>query len=426
MTLCAVSVGVAILAMTACSSPAQPARQSASVTLPARSPQPFVEDNILTIGLLLPQSGPGSIVGSSIRRAVETAKKQINGKLGGGVMGHDIEILERNESDVAATALDSATELLDLKVDLIIGPASSNIALSVLPKIISSGTAVCLPAATAIALDSFPDDDLMVRTMPSDALEAEAMASQIEATGQNRVSIAYIDDSYGRAYATALEEALVRHKLALKQSLPYSPDGTDFENKAALILDGASSIALIGDAIVGHRLLNAIVSGKEAAELPNIFVNDTLRQPPSSDSLFNMSAEVRNKIHGVSPTFTTPPGSFLTELNRTDSELASTLFAAQAYDCVNLAALSAVLQKSTNGLTLFSDAFELTSGGSPCKSFLECKPLVEINFDYNGADETLTIGASGDRLSALYETFGFDASGHHVSAGDPFVVSIPG
>ena len=406
----------------ACSSTSSPPGEASNkviVTAPTSAVR--AEDQILKIGVLLPRSGPGSSIGVSISRAVLTAQRLINQD--GGVLDNPITILQRNEGSDAATVLASARELIDLGVDLIIGPASSNSALAVLPTIIGADIAVCSPAATAIALDSFPDDGLLIRTIASDTLQAEAMASLLEDTGLADVSVGYVDDPYGRGFFSALEQALVRHDLNLKATVPYSINDDDFGTEAAsLLVSGSGSIALIGDAEVGPRLLSAVVKQDAATDPRGIFLNDTFRQPLALDVVRTIQPNERSAIHGVAPMLASMNESFLADLNFGKSPVSSSVFASQAFDCVNLAALAAIKMQSTNGRILLSQAESSTNGGSRCSSFVECKPLVDANFDYNGPDGTLDIGRDGDRTRGLFEPFSFDADGRDIADGAPFAV----
>ena len=50
-------------------------------------------------------------------------------------------------------------------------------------------------------LDDFPDRGLFFRTIPSDSLQAMAMAEAVDRTGASKATIAYIDDDYGQSFA---------------------------------------------------------------------------------------------------------------------------------------------------------------------------------------------------------------------------------
>jgi branched-chain amino acid transport system substrate-binding protein len=93
-------------------------------------------------------------------------------------------------------------------VDAVVGPASSRVALAVLNHAVSAGVLTCSPVATAISLSQFPDQGLFFRTIPSDALQAEAIARVVDQTGLGEVAITAPDDVFGRAFSTALRASL--------------------------------------------------------------------------------------------------------------------------------------------------------------------------------------------------------------------------
>ncbi len=151
-------------------------------------------DGRLVIGALLPLTDP--LLGEPMAEAVDIAVGRIN--TAGGVLDQRVQLIVADEGSSTATASASIQTLLDSDVDAVIGPASSLIALSTLDEIVSAGKVVCSPTASALALDGFPDDDLFFRTVPSDSLQARAIATAADQTGAQRVTIVFVDDSYGR------------------------------------------------------------------------------------------------------------------------------------------------------------------------------------------------------------------------------------
>ena len=128
-----------------------------------------VDDGVLRVGVLLPETGPGASLGTGLAQAVVAARDAINGA--GGVLGQHVEIVEGfDEGEGPATARDAVADLIDEDVDAVIGPASSTVALATLGDLMRAGILTCSPTATALALDDFPDRALFVRTAPSDSL----------------------------------------------------------------------------------------------------------------------------------------------------------------------------------------------------------------------------------------------------------------
>ena len=84
-----------------------------------------------------------------------------------------------------------------------IGPASSTVALAIVPQLMAAGVLTCSPTASALALDDLPDRQPVLPDAPSDSLQAVAIAEQAERTGALSAAVVNLDDAYGRAAGRA-------------------------------------------------------------------------------------------------------------------------------------------------------------------------------------------------------------------------------
>lgn len=409
----AIVIGLAgVICVAACSS-AGPATVPSSTSTTSTTMPPRVEDNVLTIGVLLPASGPGaSAVGKSARAAVESAVKDANAK--GGVLGHDVVAYYRDEGSDTATAAVGWQQLLDAHVDILIGPASSNIAIALVPAIVDAGVAACSPSASALALDDFPDNGLFFRTIPSDSLQAEAMASVIERTGDTSAAIVYIDDGYGRPFEKALQARLRARNIAVNESVGFSVDDDEYATEAARVINsGAGAIALIGDAESGSRMLAELAAASKT-EPHDIVLNDALRTPWSLSLLGSVSEAIRQRIVGVSPEVLTANTELLADVAAAGT---SGLFAGQASDCANLFMLAAEKTGSSAASDIAAAIPDISSVGSTCSTFAMCSALISDgrSIDFGGADGLLTISQQGDPVSARFDQFSFDDQGRDIT-----------
>ena len=375
---------------------------------------PTIDDGVLRIGVLLPASGAGASIGQSARPAVRVAVERAN-RLG-GVNGQRVELVVRDEGADAVSAAVSLQQLIDARVDVIVGPASSNTAIALMPAIVSAGLAACSPSASTLALDSFPSAQLLFRTIASDNLQAEAMARIIEQTGEDNAAIAYIDDAYGRPFAAALEAALERRNVVVTTSLGFTLDDDEFATEAERVAaSGTGPLALIGDADAGSRMLVAL--GDATAFAPrDIVVNDTLRQPWSSSVLGSIRAATRAQIVGVSQSVATSNEALLNDIRQKDAT-ATGLFATQAFDCATLFLLAAVQGASSTSAEIANQMYGVSTAGSACDSFERCVVLLDQgrNIDYQGLDGFLELVRGGDLATAKFEVFGFDEGGRDVT-----------
>ena len=374
---------------------------TAVTTIPAQ----VTSDRQLVIGALLPVTDP--LLGQPMVDAVETAVNRINDA--GGVLDQRVRLLIEDEGSSTATATASIQNLLDSDVDAIIGPASSLVALSTLDELVAAGKVVCSPTASALALDDFPDGDLFFRTVPSDSLQARAIAAAADQTGAQRVTIVYVDDSYGRPFANAVVTSLVNEAIDVVGRIAFPAEDDDLSDEAALLAGSETQVlVLLANGEDGTRFLEAL-NDEDTRGLSTIVVNDALRNPPAPQRIQGLDDELREKIVGLAPQADSgdsdapfdPPG----------------LFAANAFDCANLIALASVRADSDAPRDIARQIAQVSVSGSACETFAECVDTFDSGFqiDYNGpTGVTDLLIRTGDPSRATFDRFTFDESGRDV------------
>jgi branched-chain amino acid transport system substrate-binding protein len=402
-----------VLLLAACSgSSSVPAPDS--VPHLATSVAPQTSDGILRIGLLLPQSGPGAAIGEPLIAIAQSAIDLVNAN--GGVMGQDVEMIVRDEGADAASALTSIDNFLaNDGIDVLIGPLSSPITLSVLPRLMESNIGTCSPSATAISLASFPDEGLFIRTTPSDGLLAQAMARLVAQTGITETSIAYPDDSYGRDFVVELRRALLVRGISVTFETAFAPANSDYSSLAEeLSAQSKGVITLIGDSESGARFLNSLVMANSTHQ---IVVNDPLSAADLSTNE-NLNSSIRRNIIGVA-------ANAFAGVGKTSAEHIA--FSAAIVDCVNLLTLGSIAAGSDNAIAIMSQVIITSRGGSGCGDFPTCLALLKakLNIDYNGSTGQLDLDPNGDPSRASFLTFGFGNNGLSAYKGPLDVMSAP-
>jgi branched-chain amino acid transport system substrate-binding protein len=380
---------------------------SGATSTPDSTPQvsttaaPQVSDGVFRLGLLIPQTGSVDDSGESLTQVATNAIDVVNAA--GGILGHDIELVVRDEGSDSATALAAIDDFIsEDHIDALIGPMSSPIALSVLPLLVENKIGSCSPTATAVSLASFPDNGLFVRTTPSDILASEAMAQLIEQTGVIESLVAYPDDPYGRAFVAEIRRSLAVQGIAIVNEVAYDTDSTDYASIAKKLTANANSvITLIGDSESGGRLLNSLLDTQSANK---IIVNDALSQVDLGSNA-NLDSEMREKIVGVAV------DAFAGTDSASDNLVPA--FSAAITDCVNLLALAAIASQSDVAEVFMTQVPVVSRGGSGCNLFKDCLALLQqsLNIDYNGVTGFLDLDPNGDPSRAQFVTFGFDDQG---------------
>ena len=371
------------------------------------------DDGVLTVGAVLPTAGAAGEIGTSMTAALAVATKEINDA--GGVNGRPIRVVLREEGDNSATALLAVQNLVQIGVDAVIGPTSSLNLLETLATTVEAGVLTCAPTASAMALDTYPDGGLLIRTIASDSLQATALARLVEGTGAGSAAVVYLDDGYGRPFGEATRAAIVGAGTTVAVMMPFV--NTDASLQAAAEAVAAADVdvvAVVADDLGGPAVVAAIDDATRGRL--TFVVNDAGRRPDTAAPPY--SADLAERISGVSPQAYSMSAMFTTALATADAE-ASGLFAQNAYDCLNLLALAAIAAESSAPEAIAAQTAAVSSSGTSCTTFPACVAGIELgrNIDYDGPSGTLAIGPGGDVISAAFERFSFDENGRDVSSG---------
>jgi branched-chain amino acid transport system substrate-binding protein len=395
--------------------------QSDSNATPDSTPQvsttvtPQISDGVFRLGLLLPQSGPGAELGEPLIQVATDAINVVNAN--GGILGRDVELVIRDEGNESATALAAVDDFIsEFQIDALVGLMSSPIALSVLPRLVENKVGSCSPTATAVALASFPDNGLFVRTTPSDILASEAIAQVIEQTGVVETSIAYPDDPFGRSFVAEVRRSLSVQGISIIAEVAYDTTTADFAPIAEqLTADPNRVITLIGDSESGGRLLNSLL---DTQSLNKIIVNDALATVDLNSNA-NLDSDIRRELVGVAVDAFAGADS--------NSSISLPAFSTAITDCINLLALAAISSKSDFAEEFMAQVPEVSRGGSGCNDFEDCLALLQqsLNIDYNGITGLLDLDPNGDPSRAEFITFGFDDQGHSQSNERISVIASP-
>ena len=406
----------ALVALSACSNDESTSASSAQLAAAeqegvATSTTAHPDDGALVIGAILPRSGGAADLGSSMSDALAVGLAEINAA--GGVNGGPVRLITAEEGTNAATAA-LAVQSLAPRVDAIIGPTSSLNTLGTLSTAVDAGVLTCSPTASALALDQFPSNGLFFRTIPSDSLQAAAIASVVEASGSSTAVVVYIDDGYGRPFGAATAEAITALGTTVAANVAFTANAESIAGAVQEVLaQQPEVVAVIADAVTGPAIISAI---DEAAESRLTYVvNDAIRRPAATAQPFG--AGLASRVSGVSPVaYANSPG-FTAALLAVDPD-ATGLYAHNAYDCLTIIALAAQSTGSNQPLDMAGALSAVTSSGSGCTMFSDCHAAIADgrNINYNGPSGNLAIDSNGNVVAANFERFTFDSTGRDVAA----------
>lgn len=174
-------------------------------------------DQPIRIGLAGPFSDS---VGAPMKHAAELAVQQINAN--GGIGGHPIELVARDDYGEPDSAVGVATELEAAGVVAVIGHVYSGTTLAAAPVYNGAATPVVQisPSSTAPAVTRA--GPYTFRICPSDLQQGAALARfAAERLGFHRGTILYLNDEYGRGIRASFASEFARQGGTIDEIDPY-------------------------------------------------------------------------------------------------------------------------------------------------------------------------------------------------------------
>lgn len=388
----------------------------------------------LVVGVLLPLSGPEEGFGRPLLNAVKLAVGNFDQI--GGIGDRPIGLLICDTEGDDAVALTAARHAVDTgKVTAIIGPDFSSQTIEVATKVtMPAGVVLVTPSGTAAAisdLDETSDNnrDLVWRTAPSDAAQAEAIAAmtlhhinevlQVPVTQPTIWLLTRTND----AYSSGLQQGLIEHFPAeltsganLHPSV-YPDDWSDtWFTEVALTLPAPDVVLLMG-AAESWDIAGAIDDAFDTA--PMFIFPDAARNPMKASAA---SAALHGRVLGTAPRnvgdptytpYTTFRVKYRSEFNQDPDGFQ---FVANAYDALHVVALGVAGGGGTAG-TQISNGMKMLSSGQAISANSQGaqKGILLLSrgtsVDFEGASGRVDFDERGDPSPSSIALWCFDESG---------------
>ncbi|MEX0835339.1 MAG: ABC transporter substrate-binding protein, partial [Nitriliruptor sp.] len=341
-------------------------------------------DDVLDIGYILPESGPLAFLGAPQITAVNMAVDDINAA--GGVMGQDVTLNSGDEAGDAAVARDTAARLINDGADAIVGAASSGMSQEFIQTLNDNEIVQCSGSNTSPAFTDQDNNSFYFRTVPPDEAVAPIIANTVIGDGYAAPAVLARADDYGVALMELVEAGLT--DLAVEPALvdTYDTETDDFDALVSQVTGaGADSVVVIGFDEAG-ALYGALLEAGISADA--LYGGDGVFGPALAET-------VGADISGLKVIGAAGDDTFNDRLNEEmpDGEQGNVIYGGQVYDCVIVIALAAEAAQSTDP-AVFNDEIEgVTTDGTECTSFEECRDLLADgeDIDYTGASGPLDL-----------------------------------
>ncbi|MGO2007253.1 ABC transporter substrate-binding protein [Vreelandella alkaliphila] len=344
----------------------------------------------------------------------QLAVAQINEQ--GGILGG--QTLEMPSGDTTCSDASAASNAADRMVNseqvtAIVGALCTGATIAAANNAaIPGGVLMVSPASTAPAVSELDDNDLVFRTVPSDAFQGEMLAKLLLDKGIDFVAVTYVNNDYGRGLSDAFSDAFEAGGGEIAENLAHEDNRADYRSElGSLSSSGADTLVVLAYADTSGQtvLRQAYESGMFTQYVgADGMVGDSLVEAIGADVLDGMIA--------TRPGSPDLPGTDIFNEAATAADIdPSAVFAAQAYDAAFLVAL-AIEQNGSAEREGLSEALRSVSS-APGEVILpgEWEKAVELiaagtEINYEGASGSHEFDENGDVPGVVVEMVVEDGS----------------
>ncbi|AMC99116.1 MULTISPECIES: ABC transporter substrate-binding protein [Halomonas] len=359
------------------------------------------------IGFLGGFTGPIESLTPPIFDGAQLAVQQINEQ--GGILGGQTLVMPSADTTCsdASAASNAADRMVNTEeVTAIVGALCTGATIAAANNAgIPGGVVMVSPASTAPAVSELDDNDLVFRTVPSDAFQGEILAKLMLDKGFDEVAVTFVNNDYGRGLADAFVEAFEAGGGIVAENLAHEDGRADYRSElGSLSGSGAETLVVL-----------AYADGSGQTVLRQAYESGMFTQYAGADGMVGSSlieavgADVLEGMIATRPGSPDLPG---TELFNQAAEEAgfdpSAVFAAQAYDAAFLLAL-AIEQNGSAEREGLSEALRSVSS-EPGEVILpgEWEKAVELiaagtEINYEGASGRHEFDETGDVPGVVVE-----------------------
>ncbi len=371
-------------------------------------------DGVLSLGTLLPITGPSKFRSTALQTSIQLAMDDII--KAGGVPGVLIKLDEENKRDEGDSSVNnivsqSADALVSNGVDVIIGPVTSAAAVKVIDKVTCAGLIMFSHSNSATLFTTYPDRGLYFRTASTSGMEGSVLGKLVVDEGNSTVVIMSRDDAYGNSLRDVTSKVIEKFGRKVLDSFHFDPNAPDYGREIQRVKDQKpDAIVLIGFTesarILSEMIKQGIGPHDKRVYGSNANMNHTLAGqviPRNSGALAGMKGTL----------VYTEDEEFVKRLKEANPTIRDLAYSAQAYDAVVITALAAAVAGTDEPAAVAKEINGVTKDGEKCVSFAACMMLVKErkNIDYDGPSGPLEFTDPGEPRSATYWISEFQTDG---------------
>lgn len=259
---------------------------------------------------------------------------------------------------------------------------------------IPGGVVMISPSASAPAVTTVEDNDLLYRTTPSDAFQGVKLADLLTSKGITDVALTYVNNDYGKGLADVFVKQFEANGGSVSANLAHEDGKADYRAELGQ-LAGSGSQNLVVLAYISGSGLTILQQANESGNFTSYFGGDGMIGDAISGS------NVPNFVATRAGAYAGESAEAYTRLATEAGQDPAATYAPQAYDAGFLLALAVQKNGSADRAGLAAALREVAS--APGEKILpgewtKAKELIAAgtDIDYEGAGGPLDFDAAGD------------------------------
>jgi len=198
----------------------------------------------IKIGAAFALTGGIAGLAADMKSGAALAMKHVNEQ--GGVLDQKYQLIYEDSGCNPDKAVDVVTKLIEEdKVSAIVGPVCSGATLRQARSVsIPAGVVSLSVASSSMIISRLRDNDLVFRTVISDALKGEKMAEFAINNGIKDIAVSSANDAYSTGSAKAFSEAYKAKGGRILVSQVHQADRPDYKREMSALLARSKNIAL--------------------------------------------------------------------------------------------------------------------------------------------------------------------------------------
>ena len=334
---------------------------------------------LIRIGFLNDATGPIAQFAAPFTWAWTQAQDDLNAV---DPANYVFEVIEADSGCDGTTGQAAAQSLIDAGVVAVAGAACSGASMGANAVLSAAGIPMISYASTSPALSSDTDHPHFYRIVPSDALQGQAAAAMIAASGVSNTAVIHMTNSYGAGLADSVVENLGAANVCLQAG--YEETSTDFQTAVQSVIDAGCDSAFLASYSADGAMIVETMAGLGAA-IPTFSADGMAGEAALNDYSAPAAA---NLLQVTKPMAAAAAAGDFTAACAADAVCSTGIYQSESYDTVMMLGHAAMHEDGAN----MAMHIEMVGNG------------------YAGESGTHTFLANGDVGGSGYEVCTF----HHV------------